>query len=617
MPDISCQLRILATSDLHMHIEAFDYYTETPSESVGLARTAALIAQARDEVSNCLLFDNGDFLQGSPLGDFIARNEVPQHPMIAAMNHLRYDAVNLGNHEFSHGIPFLLRAVARANFPVICANVIRCKSGRDNGPFLPPFMILERRLIMNSGKMRVLRIGVIGALPPQTELWDHQAIGNQVRMTGIVDAIATRLPEMREAGADLIIVLAHCGIGNGIPDAKSENAALAVASLDGVDAVIMGHLHLPFPAQNGHDLPGVDPDLGHLHGKPAVMPGLYGSHLGVIDLNLRFEDGRWQVTNHHSAARPIALREADGTMRPLVQPDPEIRALVAPVHHRAIEWSREPIGKSDVTLHSYFSLVRDCPTLRLINRAQTHYITEKLANGPDAALPVLSASAPYRAGGRAGPENYYHLPPGHLRARHLANLYLYSNTIVALRLTGAEIKHWLERAALCFHRLTQGLADQPLLNPEIPAFQCDFMSGVTYEIDLAAPPDPDTRVKGNRILNLCHQGRPIAPDALFILATNSYRASGSGGYFSGDEFRIAYADRRANRDVLAQYVASHPLTEALVKAPAAWRFRKMPGTSAVFETAPAATAYLSEFPARTLTPLGKNGAGFEVMRLAL
>jgi 2',3'-cyclic-nucleotide 2'-phosphodiesterase / 3'-nucleotidase len=118
-------LRILGTTDLHVHLLPFDYTADRVRETVGLSRIAGVIAAMRRGAANTLLFDNGDFLQGSALGDLIARDGLAEgdvHPMIAAMNALRYDAGTLGNHEFSHGLPFLMRALRDAAFPVVSAN---------------------------------------------------------------------------------------------------------------------------------------------------------------------------------------------------------------------------------------------------------------------------------------------------------------------------------------------------------------------------------------------------------------------------------------------------------------------------------------------------------------
>ena len=116
-------LRIMETTDLHVHVFPYDYYADKAVDTVGLARTAAIIAAIRAEATNAMLVDNGDFLQGNPMGDYIAYERGmkagDRHPVITAMNTLGFEASTLGNHEFNYGLDFLMNALAGADFPVV------------------------------------------------------------------------------------------------------------------------------------------------------------------------------------------------------------------------------------------------------------------------------------------------------------------------------------------------------------------------------------------------------------------------------------------------------------------------------------------------------------------
>ncbi len=132
-------LRIMETTDLHVHVFPYDYYADKPRDTVGLSRTASIVESIRAEATNSLLVDNGDFLQGNPMGgDYIAyerggMKEGDEHPVIQAMNVLGFDASTLGNHEFNYGLDFLMKSLARANFPpVVCANIAKTMGG--SGP---------------------------------------------------------------------------------------------------------------------------------------------------------------------------------------------------------------------------------------------------------------------------------------------------------------------------------------------------------------------------------------------------------------------------------------------------------------------------------------------------
>ncbi len=580
--------------------------------------TASLIAQARAEVPVSVLLDNGDFLQGSPLGDFVAQQALHPHPMVQAMAHLGYDAVNIGNHEFSHGFDTLTKALADAPFACLSANTLPAP-GSTSARLLPPWTLISREVTDSAGQRHRLLIGVIGVLPPETQVWDKQAIAGRVCMAPMTATIAQHLPALRAAGADLVVVLAHCGLGDGY-DGQGQSAgtrqdgAQQIAALPGVDAVVMGHVHSVFPGPDITARPGVDPVRGTLCGKPAVMPGAYGAYLGVIDLDLAFGPSGWAVTGHHVETRAIFRRDAQGHAMPSVTPDAGVEALIQPVHLATVDWARRPIARTPRPLHSYFAMVADCAATRLINHAQADYVATRLRDGPFAGLPVLSATAPFKAGGRGGPDNFTFIPAGDVLLRHAVDLYMHPNTVMALRLTGAALRTWLERSVQGFRTVIPGAADQPLINSDLPSFLFDTILGLTYEIDLSSP---GADQGGCRIRNLCWQGAPLDAAQDFILATNSYRGSGSGGFAPVDGASVVLADEVANRDLLIRYLSDGRLDDACFNAPPAWRFRALPGTSVVFETSPLAAPFIADHPSLCMHPLGPTPTGFLQVRLQL
>ena len=121
------QLRIMETTDVHMNLLNYDYYQDKKTDAFGLAKSITLLKAARAEAANSLLFDNGDLIQGNPLGDMVAKIKPFKagdvHPAYKVMNQLGYDAGNLGNHEFNFGLDFLRRTIATAKFPYVNANV--------------------------------------------------------------------------------------------------------------------------------------------------------------------------------------------------------------------------------------------------------------------------------------------------------------------------------------------------------------------------------------------------------------------------------------------------------------------------------------------------------------
>ena len=621
-------LRLLATSDLHAHLTPWDYYTDRKSDTSGLARTASLIAAARAEVAalrgTCLLLDNGDFLHGSLLGDLKAQGRPGDrvHPMIAAMNGLGYDAATLGNHEFSGGLPFLLSCLKAAQFPVISANI-----ARQLGPgplsdqtLLPPTALLHRDLTDQSGTTRRLTIGLIGLLPPQTTTWDRQHLGDSLITRDILHAAAAHVPALRAKGADVVIALSHSGIGPLTPGDGMENATAALAAQPGIDALVAGHTHQTFPSPEFAASAGVDPVRGLLWGKPAVMPGFHGSHLGVIDLTLSWHDGVWRMASGTAHLRPVARRTRSGRVVALTRSDRAILAIAKPAHRAAQVWARPPVGHCDRVLHSYFALVMPCPTVRLVARAQADHIAGLLRGGPYGDLPLISAAAPFHAGGRGGPDHYTVIPPGPVMMRHAFELYPHPNTVAALLVSGADLALWLERSFSQFHQITPGASDADLINPDFPAFNFDLLDGLSWQVDLTRPPLYDTRGVAinptcRRIRNLAHHGRPVDPEARFVLATNSYRAAGSGGFAGATPDRIILSGPQSSRDVVLAYIARGAALAG--PAPPNWRFAAIGDTTAIFATSPAAIAHVGDLAAMGAEALDQTATGFRRFRLHL
>lgn len=601
-PPARLMLRILATSDLHGHILPWDDLADRPAHERGLAQVASLIAKARAEVAGSLLLDNGDFLNGSPLADHVAETRRPTadrpHPMIAAMNLLGYDAATLGNHEFSHGLDLLRHALRQARFPIVATNLHRidAASGRTRA-FHPRHVMLRRVLVDQGGTEHGLTIGVLGFLPPQTALWERRHLAGKLDARGILSAARRAVPRLRRAGADLVIALSHSGLGGLAVGDDAENISCALAATDGIDAVVAGHTHQIFPPlPDGPAAPAHDsPTLRTAHSKPLVMPGFFGSHLGIIDLSLVRDRGGWRVEGHAASVRPVARRAVEtGDVVALTTPDPALADLAAKDQAAMRADASRSVGKTEVALHSYFALAGHSPVQTLLAEAQAQNMRRLLRDRPEAGLPMLVAVAPFKAGGRGGPSNYTDIPPGDLTARNVADLYIHPNSPVALRVTGADLANWLERSVSLFRQIAPGSQDACLIDPDFPAYNFDMIHGLTHEIDLSQPPRHDSLGRianptATRITNLRYRGQPLNPMQSFVLVTNSYRASGGAGFAGTEPSDVVMEESRPLRLIVKDFIAAQGTV--CPTGAADWAFCPMPGTSVVFDSGPGAAAH--------------------------
>ena len=614
------KLRLLQTTDVHVNLLNYDYYQDKPTDEYGLVKTATLIKAARAEVKNSLLFDNGDLLQGSPLGDFVARIQPlaagQMHPAHKIMKALRYDAANVGNHEFNYGLPFLNQAMAAAGFPYVNANIYSDNGTAEGGKnVFTPYVLLERSLVDESGKTHRLKIGVVGFVPPQVMLWDRQNLLGKVVARDIVESARAFVPRMKAEGADVVVVIAHSGFERGETVFFAENAVARLAEIPGVDAILFGHSHGEFPGRFFNTHPKVDLARGTINGIPAVMPGRWGDHLGVVDLVLQPQGGGWKVSDARATLRPIYDRSA---RKALVDADPEMAQLIKAEHEGTLAYVRSPVAQTQAAIHSYFAQVADDPSVQIVSQAQLAYARKALANTPHAGLPLLSAAAPFKSGGRQGWTAYTHIPAGPIAVRNVADLYVYPNTVQVVKLSGAQVREWLEFSAGAFNRIDPaGAPEQNLLNPAFVSFNFDMLDGVTYRVDVTQPARYDRSGKvvasaARRIVDLRWDGKPIVDNASFAVVTNNYRASGGGNFPNLDGNNIILAAPDETREALVAY-----LKAAGTLDPAAdnnWRVQAVAGVKLRFTSGAGGIAHLPRYPQiRLIKDNGDDSALYELL----
>ena len=587
-------LAVLETTDLHFNVRSYDYFKLAEDKSYGFERTATLVRAARKEFANTLLVDNGDTIQGTALADYEATvNPIActqQLSMYKAMGALGFDAGTLGNHEFNYGLPFLNQVLgggldvdgvdaakkcAGAGYPAVLANVYSSKTRK---PLVQPYTILERRIAATGkdGKSVTLpiKVGVIGFTTPGIMNWDKRYLEGKVYTEGAVESATRYVPELRAKGADIVVALLHGGLDGSTYSSTMENPGLYLSKVSGIDAMVMGHQHSVFPdtaAKPAFSQPGVDNKAGTVNGVPAVMASSWGKALGVIQLSLQWDGKAWAVNKAASKSelRSIQSKNAAGATV-YVDADQAVAPLVASQHQAAIQYVKTPIGNTDFRMSTLFADVGDPGAIQIVNQAQRDYVAAYIqANLPQYKdLPVLSVSAPFKSGFQGGAD-YTDVAAGPLAIYNAADLYLYPNTVYAVKVNGADIKGWLEAAAKRFNQIDPAKTGEQQLISTFPGYNFDMFTtaDVQYEIDV-------TQAVGSRIKNLTYLGKPIDTAKEFVIATNNYRATSGKSFIDKlDGSGTVWASPDANRDVVIDYVRKNAsVTRAANGAAKSWRF---------------------------------------------
>ena len=599
-------LALLETTDLHTNVMSYDYFKLAEDKSLGFERVATLINAARAEFPNNLLLDNGDTIQGTALSDYQASvSPVPCTQTLAmykVMNLMKFDGGGIGNHEFNYGLPFLNQVTgskfdvdgvtngatpcAGPSFPQALANVY---SAKTKAPLFSPYQIITKNVTATAPDGRTVsasvKVGIIGFTPPTIMSWDKRWLDGKVYTQGVVETATKFIPEMRSKGADLVVVISHGGLDNSTYDPTMENGSWHLSKVPGIDAMVIGHSHQIFPdaasTVTQFSLPGVDKTKGTVNGVPTVMSNYWGKHLGVIKLDLVYDGSKWNVDSTGTRVEARSTQNAD---KSYVAVEPSIALAVATEHAATIQYVKTPIGTTDFNMSTYFADVGEVSAIEIVNQAQADYVsTYVAANLPQyKTLPVLSISAPFKSG-FAGGNDYTDVASGNVAINNAADLYLYPNTVYAVRVQGSDIKNWLETAAKRFNQIDPNLTTDQALISTFPGYNFDMFTSpdLKYEIDV-------TQALNSRIKNLTYKGVAIDPTAYFIVATNNYRGSGGGNFPGIDSTKVIYASPDANRDVLISYIKGlKTLTFAKNGSDRSWRFTKVTTKGRVtFKSAP-------------------------------
>jgi 2',3'-cyclic-nucleotide 2'-phosphodiesterase/3'-nucleotidase len=503
---------LVATTDVHGRATAWDYLADRAAPS-GLSRVATVVdSLRRRHPGQVVVLDAGDMLQGNAFAAYHARTgRRGPHPIVEAMNLVGYDAATFGNHDFDWGVDALERALAEAAFPYVSANVFRLPG---DSLLASPFRVLRRGQI---------RVGVTGFTTPGVMVWDREQLRGRIRVARIESAAGPALTALRRS-ADLVVALAHSGIGGSASydttGVGSEEAAGALAgTAPRPDVVVVGHSHAEVRDSTLNDV-------------LFVQPRPYAAAVAVVHVDMvRPRGGRWEVGRLRPETVPI-----EG-----VAPATVVEQRLRPAHEAARAWVNERVGMVTAPMPAAAGRAGPSPIVDWMLEVQRRRAAATLSAGPVFDL---------RAGFGADT----------VRRADLLRLYPYENKLGAVRLSGDQLREYLERSARYFRVDPAGRVS---IDDSIPGYDFDVVRGARYEIDLRQP-------VGARIRNLSVGGRPVTATDSFTMAVNSHRRTGAGGYAMVARAPAVYGRGEDIRTLLEEELAHGPLDPVTV-VPSEWR----------------------------------------------
>ena len=515
---------LAATTDVHGRASAWDYERDAAAP-LGLARAATVIdSLRRAHPGRVVVVDAGDLLQGNSLA--LVASQAPRrgvNPMVLALNRIGYDAATLGNHEFNYPLPLLDSLLRGRRYALVSSNITRTATMRTPSP-RPPWP--SDVTVLRGG----VRIGITGATTPGVLVWDGPHVQGRLGFRPLTLAVPPAISSLRRRGADVTVLVAHAGLGG--PSSYAESAAppendvaAAIRTSGDIDVAVIGHTHQEI----------ADSTVGTTL---VVQPKNWAQSVAVVTIDLVKDGARWRIARKHGQVIPLAN----------VRPDSALVAALAPWHEYARSRTTAPVATSSDAMPATRARIQDTPALDFVNEVM------RARSGAD-----LSATGVFSTAGG--------LPQGAVSLRNVVSIYPYDNTLKAVRISGAELRAWLEQSARAFRGMGP---NGPIFNDSVPSYNFDVFSGIDYELDLSQPP-------GHRVAQLLLRGRDVRDADTVTVALNNYRQQGGGGFSMLARAPVVYDRNEDIRGLLMEELRRKGTIHAADYFQLNWRIRNMPG----------------------------------------
>lgn len=454
-------ITILHTCDLHGNVLPTEDY-EGHANLGGLARCATMIQQVRKQEKNVLLVDAGDTIQGTAIG-YLTDGQA----IVKALNYLQYDAWVWGNHEFDWGLEKLAACAERAEMPILNANVGLAAGDGGHYTNAAAARILSKLRPYILRDVDGVRIAIIGLNTPGIPNWSRPRLIAGLRFADSLETLQTIIPAVREAGAQVLVLVCHQGYREGGDDHANQIRAIA-RNFPELDVIIGGHTHRNFPEYKVSNL---------LY----CQANYFGIHLGRVDLV--FDTVSNRVTRRHSETLLMDDRY------PLEQ---GMLKLLAQEIDRSEKTLRTVVGAATGEFWLRGVPRRETPIHNLIFEAVAEALRDRGVKVDAIVHGILDRRAT--------------LPKGAITIGDIWRIVPYENTIGVARLTAAELREILDENAGAFDRV----------------YGFRGIWGLHWIFDPSAP-------EGTRVLAIHRaDGSPLAEGKRFAVAFNSFELASGG-----------------------------------------------------------------------------------------
>lgn len=491
------KIKIYATSDLHGTLTPYRY-SDQKEMNIGMMKLSKLIH--KDE--HTLLIDNGDVLQGSPLVSYYQTNPQGIHPIAKVFNAMKYDYINIGNHEFNYGKEVVWDFIDQCEATCITSNIYdgdRCM-GCD-------YVIHEF-----DENHRIALIGVTTQLIP---IWENPKNIENMTFDHAFNVVKKQVKTIKEKeNVQGIIVVYHGGIekdmqtGLPVENKGEENLGYKMCEeIEGIDLLISGHQHRTL--------------CGTCFNTCVTQTNFNAQEMAYIE---------WNLDNHVLTPQII---KADGPI------DWQLYELFKEEEEATQRYLDEPLAvmkEGDLLIHDGFDArLHKHPLVSFINQVQLYFTKADLSG-----TMLFNEAEGFQS---------------EITMRDLVSTYPYPNTLMMLRINGKILKEYLEKCANYFTIENDEITVDPeYVIPYAEHFNYDMIDGCEYTIKVSNP-------RGSRITSLTFKGKIVQEEDEFTLALNNYRAGCGGNFhmFKGCEVLLSLQDDMV--ETLSKYMKLHPVIE--------------------------------------------------------